>query len=93
MNERNVAALSEILCDDGHYAGFDYVVTVNERHVCREHWEQAQDLAARGVLVPSALSEAEAVFLTGQYAAIGDMPGIIQRALAERLERLAKGEP
>lgn len=76
MNERNVAALEAAInavCDDMKRLGLDAVT--NEL--------LANELAARGVLVPSAMTEADSIDA-------GEWP--IERQIAA-LERIAKGEP
>lgn len=76
-NERNVEALSRVL----------YEVGVAERSL-----DLAEALAARGVLVPSALSEDELVKIGAD--ATGKIPtdrSEIALCVREGLERIAKG--
>jgi hypothetical protein len=80
MNERNVNALYEILREE----------YTSDTAKCEA---LAIDLASRGVLVPSALTDAEQTAVVSAARTSWDgVPAVRMGVLPERLERIAKGE-
>ncbi len=86
-NERNVDALTALLSD--------YVMSLDGHGTDLDNIHLAAWLAARGVLVPSALDwegALTAVKAVGRFDIAHDGAGFTAR-LAHVLERIAKGEP
>lgn len=81
MNERNVAALRDIIEDFDGPSGY----LTRAPSIVRD---LVEFLASRGVLVPSVLTEEEAKTLTDPLAY-----QYIAGWFSTKLERIAKGEP
>jgi len=86
MNEANVAALAGLLLRTG-------IVRDGDPRAIPEARAAAEALAARGVLVPTALTKEQATNIGSMYD-VGTPPIETSRTyVVEKLEAIAKGQP